>query len=84
MGLLLIYCQSQHGVVRGDQPPPPPSQGSPDISGILPENAVATPVPSRGVPGWGVKPDHPPGKIYSIRHCIIGVLFDNFYAVIMQ
>ena len=52
-GLLLIHRQSQRGVYGGDQggAPPPQLPGRPRTTGLLPENAVATLVPGRGVLG---------------------------------
>ena len=57
-GLIMTHCQSQHGMERGKQggaPQPPPTlQEGPDLPGLLLKTLVATPVPGRGVPGWGV------------------------------
>ena len=46
-------------------PPPPPSRGGPYLPGLVTKNAIATPVPSSGVPGWGVKPVQPPGSLFA-------------------
>ena len=53
---------------RGDRggftlPPPPTHRGGPYLSGIFPETPVAAPVPGRGVPGWGINSDQPPGSL---------------------
>ena len=47
---------------------PPPSRDGLYISGLLLENDVTTPVPSRGVPGRGIKRDQPLGSLYEPTH----------------
>ena len=44
--------------------PPPPSLGGLDLSGLLPENTVVTPVNSRGVSMRVIKPDQPPVSLF--------------------
>ena len=54
---LLTHHHIHNGVNWGDQggAPPPPSKVGPDLLGLLPKTAGASPVPGRGVTGWGVK-----------------------------
>ena len=64
-GSLLTKCQSQHGVGQGERGGSPPPWGGPNLPGLFPEMSVAAPVPDRGVPGWGIKSDQPPGSIFT-------------------
>ena len=65
-GSLINHCQNQNDMGQGDHPPPltPHTPGEAHVYwGILPYNDVATLVPSRGVPGKGVKSDQPLGSL---------------------
>ena len=42
---------------------PSPYQVGPDTPGLLPEKIYTATLPSRRVPGWGVKQDQPMGSI---------------------
>ena len=67
-GSLMTHHHIHIGVGQGYQGrvPPSPPGGGPDLSVLLPQNSVTTPVPGRGVSGGGgVKLDQPPGSIFA-------------------
>ena len=62
-GSLLLHCQIQHGMGRGDQGSSPPPQGGPDLLGLFPNDDFKNPFPSGGMSMGGDKLDQPLGSI---------------------
>ena len=77
-GLMLTHRQSQHVVGRWGtgrkHPPPPTPRGGPYLPGLFPKTPVSDPLPSRAVPGWGIKSDQPLDSLYVPPHA--GYNFD--------